>query len=73
MNDNDITNDNLPPFDEERFSEQLRTALDRLERIGLGVCEATIHLENMHSDLLVRKLKREGKEFIVVDEFGKKE
>lgn len=68
----EITNDNLPPLDEERFSARLRDALDRLERVGLGVCETIIHIENMHSDLLVRKLKREGKEF-AADEFGKKE
>ncbi len=67
-----MANDNLPPLDEDRLSERLRLMLGQLEKIGMGICETVIHLENMHSDLLVRRLTREGKTF-VADEFGKKE
>lgn len=62
----------VPPLDEERFSEALRTALDQLEGIALGLCRCVIHLENVHSEILVRKLAREGKAF-KADEFGKKD
>lgn len=67
-----MANDNLPPLDEDRLSERLRLILDQLEKIGMNVCETIIYLENMHSDLLLRRLTREGKTF-VADEFGKKE
>ncbi len=67
-----MANDNLPPLDEDRLSERLRLVLGQLEKIGMGICKTVIHLENMHSELLVRRLTREGKTF-VADEFGKKE
>lgn len=69
-----MANDNvqLPPLDEERLSAQIREALDGLERLGHGVCKIVIDLENVHSEILLRKLKREGRPF-AADEFGKKE
>lgn len=69
-----MTNDNtnLPPLNEVRLSAQIRDALDGLERLGHGICKIVIDLENIHSELLLRKLKREGKPF-AADEFGKKE
>lgn len=64
--------ENLPPLDEQYLSARLVALIDALEQLGLGLCKIVIDFENIHSELLLRQLKREGRDF-VADEFGKKE